>query len=362
VRRLALLLLVSLLAGPSWSQEAPVEEPPIEVRLLVGAWAKKLGLTPVVDDALAQLYVPVPPGASWEALLEVLAFHDVIVERRPGVLIAHTRRFMAHRVAPPFRIVPPGAPLVPGDEAVTTFVPVKTRNAGDIFAAVRGLLVRDLNRFGNILYIRGPEIIVIVDLARNADYYRRCIEALDTAPPAFATRVMPVAHAPAGEVARLVRALAGVVVVADTNGEQLVVTGTSAQLDEVAALLPLLDVPAVSQERFEPAQLVAAEGFGLTLLEEPGSKGVRVVAVRAGSTAAKSELRPDDRVVAVAGKHTTSARALAEALAGKGLDPVRFDIERGGWKRQALVVAGKGFLGVVLRDDREPGVDRKSVV
>ena len=52
-----------------------------------------------------------------------------------------------------------------------------------IFANLRGLLSRDPLRLGTILYIQGPERIVVFDLAPKVSYYREVMRSLDQAYP-----------------------------------------------------------------------------------------------------------------------------------------------------------------------------------
>ncbi|MBL4846566.1 MAG: hypothetical protein JKY65_13655 [Planctomycetes bacterium] len=56
--------------------------------------------------------------------------------------------------------------------------------ASAIYANLRGVLARDPARSGNILYVQGPELIVITDLAPKVAAYRDLARLLDCAPKA----------------------------------------------------------------------------------------------------------------------------------------------------------------------------------
>jgi len=225
-----------------------------DVQELLELWAKRLGESLTVDPQLAGTKIEVDPSVDWGTFREILSFHDVVCEERnvngKWALFAHVRRNISCRAAPPFRVLGPNEPVVRRDELVTAFIQVKNGAGNDIFATVRGLLIRDVNRIGNILYVRGPELIILSDFASNVEYYRKVIAQLDVPPPSLAleTRVFALSNAPADEMVKTVFAFLGgdktVRVVADARTNRLVVKATKEQLDEVAALLPQLDVAA----------------------------------------------------------------------------------------------------------------------
>src|SRR5205814_4459164 len=108
----------------------------------------------------------------------------------------HLRRNIPAKLGPPFPVVDDKT-LPPREELLTALVQVTNGAGNDIFATVRGLLVRDVNRIGNILYVRGPEVIIIVDYSANVEYYLKIIRALDVQAPGQITRVIPIQYAPA---------------------------------------------------------------------------------------------------------------------------------------------------------------------
>ena len=62
---------------------------------------------------------------------------------------------------------------------MTRVVQVRHGGGNAIFATLRGLLTRDPNRVGNLLYVQGSEQLVVCDFARNVRYYEQTIRALD---------------------------------------------------------------------------------------------------------------------------------------------------------------------------------------
>jgi hypothetical protein len=194
VAPVAAAALFALLVGPpgARAQQPAPEAPRLEVAAgdttaadLVRAWAALVHEVPVADEGLDQVHVRFEGAARLDlpTLRQVLDFHDVVLLERDGALQAHLRRNLSQRAAPPYELVDGLAP--DDDRLVTAVVPIRHGAGASIFASVRGLLVRDVNRIGNILYVAEPDVIVLVDVARNVRYYQQVIARLDRA-PAFA--------------------------------------------------------------------------------------------------------------------------------------------------------------------------------
>jgi len=98
--------------------------------------------------------------------------------------------------------VPPGWTFPQERRVVTAVFKIRSGAGNDIFSTIRGFVVRDKNRLGQILYVRGPEILVVVDYAENVEWYRKAVGALDAPGVGDATRVVQVEAAKAAEVAR----------------------------------------------------------------------------------------------------------------------------------------------------------------
>src|SRR5579871_1437544 len=188
---------------------------PIDADKLLQVWAERLKLPLVLDPQIAGTKVRFAQSdlkLTWGLVRSVLDFHDIVVEEKDvsgrRVLFAHLRRNLNGQLAPPFRVVGDQEPLGRGDEVVAAFIQVRNGAANDIFATVRGLLVRDLNRVGNILYVKGPEIIIVVDFAANVDYYRKVVAALDLPAPPRVVKTISLVHGAAEDVAKELRELA----------------------------------------------------------------------------------------------------------------------------------------------------------
>lgn len=190
-----LLLLVST---PATAQERPVERPDPTIQVEAGEvsleqvlqrWASAQGKLLQLDPQLQPYTVRFAAPASLDALTlrHVLDMHDAVLVERDGVLEAHHRRNVAQKLGPPWDYVEGLAPR--DDRLVTCVVPIEHGAASSIFGVVRGLLVRDTNRIGNVLYVQGPEVIVLVDFGHNVRYYQEVIAALDRPPPLASSRV-----------------------------------------------------------------------------------------------------------------------------------------------------------------------------
>lgn len=220
-------LSLALLAGQAPAQEKPSRDQieygtPIDgssqlvLEKMLDVWSQKLGTTFVVDPHALGTRVFIHDAEkrlTWGLMRKVLEFHDIVIEERQSegrtVTYVHHRRNLSQRVPPPFRIVAPGEALPQREEVVTAFVPVKNGAGPDIFATLRGLLTRDMNRIGNILYVRGPETIIVSDFAANVDYYSKLIRQLDDATPVVVPKIYKLTHAPAADVEKAVKTLLG---------------------------------------------------------------------------------------------------------------------------------------------------------
>lgn len=180
----------------------------IDIDKLLVFWAQKLHVPVVLDPQMVgqkmRLNVSDRP-LTWGGFKQMLDFHDIVpevrVERGNKTLYAHLRRNLAMRVAPPYPVVPVNELAQHKNEVVMCEVTVQHGAGNDIFATVRGLLVRDVNRIGNILYVRGPEQIIVMDFAENAAYYARVIQSLDVPGPKQAIKTFDLSRGSALDVA-----------------------------------------------------------------------------------------------------------------------------------------------------------------
>jgi len=169
--------LLQLAPIPHSLDVAPGE---VEAAALVRRWAAVRGLVATVDPQIQQVRLTFDRPATLSArdLRDVLDMHDVVLVRGRGdALHAHHRRNLAQKEGPPWDRVTDE--VVDPDRIVTREIPIRHGAGNAIFAAVRGLLTRDTNRIGNILYVQGSERIIVVDLAHKVRYYEEVIHGLD---------------------------------------------------------------------------------------------------------------------------------------------------------------------------------------
>lgn len=255
---IVLALGVSLsLVGPAHAQESrdavrldAVMEPNtlLDADALLLLWGRKLGVAMFYDQQMVGTKVRLPSGdLTWGTFKKVLDFNDIVLDQKEvlgqTLIFAHLRRNFPCKLGPPFPLVSAEEAAKHADEVVTTVLTVKHGGGNDIFATVRGLLVRDVNRIGNILYVRGPEAIILVDFGANIAYYARVIAALDV--PGAGARVFDLAHSNAEDTALVLDPLAdpGTKVVPAPRTNQVVVRGTAAELARMADLVAKVDVP-----------------------------------------------------------------------------------------------------------------------
>lgn len=286
---LALALAGVACAAPAVAQERPDERATMRVEYQVDQdldptvflkqWGRKFGAIVVVDPQVQQgvrikLLTNINQDLTWGTVKKILDFYDVVVVEdqvapgAPWFIRAHHRRNIPQKEPPPWRFVQ-GDQVPNYDELVTAVFQVKHGAGNQIFATVRGLLTRDTNRIGNILYVQGPEVIIIVDLASKVRYYSRVIEALDVAGPRKEMEIFRINFAPVTELATLITSVlqtlggggqmgqpgqpavvapgqgglgAGTTVMADPRTNQLIVAAFPIDLPLVRKVIAELDV------------------------------------------------------------------------------------------------------------------------
>lgn len=217
---------------------------------LLEQWSVALDAHLFVDSQVSSTRVRVPASITWgetKALLE--AYDVVVVEGWQGghtwSVRAHQRRNLYQKEATPRVVAPDAIPLQ--NELVSVTFHVQHGQGNTIFATLRGLLSRDPNRLGNILYLPGPDAIVIVDLAPRVRHYAEVLATLDVPLASFAHQA---AHRGAGDLSELLRkailadsSLRGAVVVADPATQRVVCSGPTGALEHLRLQLTVLDVP-----------------------------------------------------------------------------------------------------------------------
>ena len=220
------LLGLSLLLGaalPAAAQQKPSDDATlrveymantdIEASQILASWGRFFGALVIQDQQILQTRVRfltnVNTDLSWGAVKLILDFHDVVVVENqptpngPWVIRAHHRRNLATKEPPPWRYVEGKENVPDHDELITAVFQIKHGAGNNIFATLRGFAARDMNRVGNMLYVPGPEIIIVVDLASKVRYYARLIEALDAPGPRKEMEVFQIANAPVQDLANI---------------------------------------------------------------------------------------------------------------------------------------------------------------
>jgi hypothetical protein len=251
----------------------PPQGKDVDLMRLLEIWAKRLGNELVYDQSVVGVRLNmsgVDRTLTWGRFKAILDFHDVVVEERKvgdrWITFVHQRRNLAAKLPLPFRFVGPDA-LPERDEVVTVAYTVRHGAGNDIYAVMRGLLVRDQNRVANMLYVRGPELILIVDFASNVRYYLQVLRSLDVPAPERVLRAYKVRNAEPAHVAKVLLAVinqggekaatpalpasALPHVVVDERLSQLIVTGYDSQQRHIEELMRILDAekPATPEKR-----------------------------------------------------------------------------------------------------------------
>lgn len=188
----ACALAALVLAAPARAQTSPpvpngprleVAAGDVSVLEVLERWAAAAGKVLQADPQLQPIRLRLHATATFDALMlrHVLDMHDVVLVERDGVLEAHHRRNLPHKAGPPWDHVEGLAPR--SDRLVTCVVPIRHGAGAAIFATLRGLMTRDTNRVGNILYLQGPELLLLVDFGHQVRYYQELIATLDRPPP-----------------------------------------------------------------------------------------------------------------------------------------------------------------------------------
>lgn len=177
----------------------------IDASAILAVWANHFNALVVQDPQIQNIKIRflthVNGELAWATVKQLLDFHDIVIVEdqlvpgAPFMIRAHHRRNLPTKEPPPWPLRP-GDQLPPHEELVTAVFQIQHGAGNSIFATVRGLLTRDPNRLGNILYVQGPELIIIVDLTSKVRYYGSVIRALDVPGPRREMRIISINYAP----------------------------------------------------------------------------------------------------------------------------------------------------------------------
>jgi hypothetical protein len=147
---------------------------------LFDRWCAAHGLSGSTDKQVEMLKVDFPTARSldrvqFRALLEAQDVVLVVGEGKTANI--YHRRNLATKVSDSLLVE--GDTAVDPDRFISRVIRIRHGDGSTIFATVRGLLTRDTNRIGNILFVTEPQLITVVDLARKVRYYEEMITQLD---------------------------------------------------------------------------------------------------------------------------------------------------------------------------------------
>ncbi|MBL4846650.1 MAG: hypothetical protein JKY65_14100 [Planctomycetes bacterium] len=198
---LSLLLCLSLqpvlLAQDSASKPNERLHAPVRVRVgaerltatsLLRLWAAASGRSLSTTPTIGNLPISLTAGdheLSRTDLLELLARHKVtVIESETSIHGLSFREVQAQIGATKCPIFASDADLPVLNTPITLTFEVQHGAGNAIYASLRGIMARDPTRGGNVLYVQGPERLVITGMAPKVAAYRDLILLLDSAPDA----------------------------------------------------------------------------------------------------------------------------------------------------------------------------------
>lgn len=202
------LLFSLLLLSPALAQERSQPEVeldlqagPLEVEALLERSAGSLGALAVISSGVrgATISIAHPWSGSlpWPAVKRILAWHGIQARVTPG-----------SRQSPPllgaWRSCGLGSgPTKPLAPRVTAILEIQCGAASAIYANMRGIISGRYRRHPDLLYVQGPELIVVSGSAAEVRHYRALAESLDLPGPRRLLRTFPVsAEADAEDMAQ----------------------------------------------------------------------------------------------------------------------------------------------------------------
>ena len=246
----ALLIGASMFARPALAQITPnfVEA---EIRSLISAVGEATGKTFIVDPRVTGKVtltssVQMTPDEFYETFLSVLEVHDFVAQSSGGVI----------------KIVPsnnarqmPGNDLPrslagPSDDMVTHVIKIRNISAAQLVPILRPLVPQ----YGHLVAVPPSNMLIISDRLANVNRLVRIVNRIDQAGE-DEIDVIPLEHAAAGELVRVITALnqgsaqAGgaatpaPTVVADDRTNSILISGDSSSRLKLKTLVAHLDTP-----------------------------------------------------------------------------------------------------------------------
>ncbi|MBI4577457.1 MAG: hypothetical protein HY722_14450 [Planctomycetes bacterium] len=196
---------------------------------------------------------------------EIELMHEVVTREEDGteveVIKAYLERNLQQReIGSPTPVYKVGETLPLRNELITACFPVQYADPNGIFASLRQIITRARGRVGDILYVRGADVLIIKDLAPNVEYYRKIIEALDIPPSKLQEfEVIKLKYASANDIANVSGQLIQAIqtpaqvqaamggqpvqpkIVADPRTNQIVIFALRENIDQLLVLIADLD-------------------------------------------------------------------------------------------------------------------------
>jgi hypothetical protein len=190
---LALLLALSASAWAEGEPKPPAKEPvlftlatsektTLPLAMLMNSWAmhSKRGL--VIDPLLVSHNLAIrQKSKDWTRsdVYWALDQIDAVLVETERTISVHARRNVATRQLPTPVFVRGNQALPSMNRPVMWIYHVRNGAASSIFANLRGMMSRDPTRYANILYVQGPELLIVRDLSRTLRLYQRTALELD---------------------------------------------------------------------------------------------------------------------------------------------------------------------------------------
>lgn len=179
------------------------------------SWGITLGHVVVADTKVRSQQINLltrTNKVSWKVFKKILQMNGIaIVEQEVSdgqILIkALLKRDIPNVEYPPFKFSKTARDLPKRSEIVTAIIQIEHGAGSEIFQNLRGILNQDRSRAGEILYVRGPEVILVTDFAPNVEYYRKIIKALDVRAPGQVMRLRRLEFALPSEISQVLSQL-----------------------------------------------------------------------------------------------------------------------------------------------------------
>jgi general secretion pathway protein D len=340
-------LVVLLLAAPVVLGQAPTITPnykDADLRQIIEAVSEITGRNFIVDPRVkAQVTMlsaePMSPDAFYEAFLSILEVHGYVAVPA-GDLIKIVPDANARQV--------PGVDLPAGrlggsDEIVTQVVSVRNVGAAQLVPILRPLIPQ----YGHLAAHQASNMLIISDRAANVQRLLKIIQRIDTGADAD-IEVIPLQHAAAGEVVRVVTALQQAAgggetgkplgLVADDRTNSVLISGDPSSRLRLRALISHLDTPLEDGGNTQVIYLRYADAEDLaTRLKEQISAGA-VVGGQGQPQGGAGAARSDDVVIwADPGTNALVITAPAEVMRSLKTVIDRLDIRRAQVLIEAIV-------------------------